>query len=518
MTKDIDSFDIDSSHMKISDFLNAFPMIKAYGLNDNDTYLSDTCLTGVTSSSKDVRKGYLFVAKRGSKFDGRVYIPEAIERGAVAVLSECYTQNISVPQLVVEDLTLIEGDVCHNLNKKASDKLLMIGVTGTSGKTTTTYAIRHILEHQRQNIGLIGTVEYIMGPTRVEASRTTPDLASTHSLLHEMVKASADAAIMEVSSHALTQGRVDSVEFDIAVFTNLTHEHLDYHQTMDAYCEAKGRLFTGIKPKSISRKPHLPKVAVVNRDDLWCDKITSGLRVEKITYSLTQEADLRAHQIQMTNQGTSFEVIYKSRSYPVQIPLIGRFNIENILAALGATLAAGISIEHAIDACRTFNGPPGRLERVPNDVNLSVYVDYAHKEDALRKVLNTLRETLSSSKKGRLIVVFGCGGDRDREKRPKMGRAAEEIADVVIITSDNPRSENPLDIIDQICHGFKSPHNHIVLPDRRDAISYAIQIATSDDIVVIAGKGHEKKQEFRDHVVPFDDCQVASLATLERKK
>ncbi len=491
--------------MKLFELLKHFPELVVYNpqkLNPN--------ITNITCHSQKVAPGSLFVAKRGAKEDGNRYSIDAVNRGAVVVLTEIINPELNAVQLKSTNILEAEGKLAHVLYGKPSDTMLMVGVTGTSGKTTTAYAIRHIFEMAKIHSGLIGTVEYIVGGVRIPAERTTPDAPTTHQLLYDMAKAGAKAGVMEVSSHALCQGRVEGIEFDIAAFTNLTHEHLDYHKSMEEYCDAKNLLIRSLVPKELAAKPHKPKCAVVNSDSPWLSRFLEGLRVDKLTYSILAQADLQAKNIAFSKQKTTFELHYKNRKYSVEIPLVGLFNVENMLAAIGVTLASGLSLDVIIAACKTFKGPPGRLERVENSKGLQIYIDYAHKEDALKNVLQTLRPCT----KGKLIVVFGCGGDRDREKRPRMGQIAESLADLVILTSDNPRSEEPQAIIEEIKKGFKDFQKQYDILDRKEAIAFALSKATAEDIVLIAGKGHEKKQEFFDRVIPFDDVLVAYEATL----
>lgn len=484
--------------MKLETILTHFPEFVVH----NPTKLNPT-ISGITCNSKLAQPGFLFVAKSGSREDGNKYSLDAIERGAVAIVAGCF--NPSLPQeiqLISPNIIQDEGRIAHIVLNKPSEKLHMVGITGTSGKTTTSYAIRHILESSYMKSGLLGTVEYIVGGVSQLATRTTPDASTTHTLLSEMVDAHDQACIMEVSSHALCQGRVEAVDFDVAVFTNLSHEHLDYHSSMEEYAEAKNRLFSTLKTN---------KSAVVNLDSPWLSHIVKELKAPCLTYSTTQKADLQAVDISYSNLGTKFILHMQGTEYLVQTPLIGKFNVENALAAIGAGIKSGVPIEDIIRALSTFQGPPGRLQQVPNSKGLALYIDYAHKEDALRNVLDTLKACV----KGRLMVVFGCGGDRDREKRSKMASVAEEYCDLVIVTSDNPRSEDPEKIIEEIAQGFKFPERHTYLIDRKAAIQYAVSQANQADIVLIAGKGHEKYQEFRHHTISFDDWTVTYEASLD---
>ena len=457
-------------------------------------------IANITSNSRLVVPGSLFVAKRGSTFDGNKFVPEAIASGAVCILSDLYDPSLKVTQIVAPDVCDAESRLAATLWQWPSRGLMMVGVTGTSGKTTTTYIIHHLFTHLGVSSGLIGTVGYITGGRRYEAPNTTPDVITNQKLLWEIARSGLTACVMEVSSHALEQSRVAQIDFDTAVFTNLTQEHMDYHGTMEAYAHAKNRLF-----RSLGSGEKRDTVAVVNAQDPWTKVIVEGVKGRVITYAIEGPADVIATNLRLTQRSSSCTISYNGLSKEVVVPLAGRYNVANALAAASVFLARGYPLEKIAEGLATVPSPPGRLELVSNEAGLTVYVDYAHKVDALRKVLTTLRESVS----GRLITVFGCGGNRDRVKRPLMARASEELSDVTIVTSDNPRSEDPNTIIQEICSGF-AHSDHRVIADRREAIAEAIRLATPDDIVLIAGKGHEKYQIFAHGTVPFDDCQVAA--------
>ncbi|HXF28948.1 MAG TPA: UDP-N-acetylmuramoyl-L-alanyl-D-glutamate--2,6-diaminopimelate ligase, partial [Chlamydiales bacterium] len=381
------------------------------------------------------------------------------------------------------------------------------GITGTSGKTTVSYAVRHIFQALNLNPGLIGTIEYSFGTTSYPAQRTTPDVITNHKYLKEMVRHGAQACVMEVTSHALTQKRVAHIEYDIAVFTNLTHEHLDYHKTMNEYFASKLELFASLVPQKESIKDALPKVAIINADSNYAERIIAETRVDVLTYGIEKKAHLMGQNIRYTPQGTHFLATFEDEKAEFFWPLVGRFNVSNALAAIAVGLCLGLSLQELAPILQSFKSAPGRLEKVENKRGLHIYVDYAHKMDALQNVLSTLQECKKD--KGKLITVFGCGGDRDKEKRPMMAKVAEEFSDVVIITSDNPRSEKPETIVEEICSGFTRKTNHFIELDRKQAIAKAIDMATSDDLILIAGKGHETKQEFAHHIIDFDDRIVA---------
>jgi UDP-N-acetylmuramoyl-L-alanyl-D-glutamate--2,6-diaminopimelate ligase len=385
----------------------------------------------------------------------------------------------------------------------------MAGVTGTNGKTTTSFLIKHICENAGLRSGLIGTVRYEIGERVLPATRTTPESADLQELLAQMVNAGCKAAVMEVSSHALAQERTRGLEFDVAVFTNLTQDHLDFHRTMEDYFEAKAKLFLGLTNQPNKKQ----STSVINIDDRYGEQLLKRLGEDApvVTYGLGQRADFRASNYRTEFGGTSFQLDARGRSYLVRLPLIGRFNVANALAALAAANSLGVNLRDAILSLGKAPQVPGRLEAVPAKRQFQTFVDYAHTPDALLNVLKTLRELAPR----RLIVVFGAGGDRDQQKRPLMGRVADQNADHSIITSDNPRKEDPLAIIEQIKKGFRSS-NYEAVPDRAEAITRAISLAQPRDIVLIAGKGHETYQEFADHTVPFDDVQIARRALENR--
>jgi UDP-N-acetylmuramoyl-L-alanyl-D-glutamate--2,6-diaminopimelate ligase len=402
-----------------------------------------------------------------------------------------------VTQLCTPHIEETEAIVAATFWNNPSSKLHMVGVTGTSGKTTTTYLVRHLYSHFGVSSGLMGTVTYIAGNHQRSAIRTTPDVITTHSFLNEVVQSGATACVMEVSSHALMQGRTAQVDFDTAVFTNLTPEHLDYHGTREAYADAKSLLFM-----KLLKKPD--PLAIFNAQDPWAQAVVGNCPAKKLSFALEAPADVTAKNIILSRENTRFDICFAGETVSVCWPLAGKFNVANALAATCVFLGRGYRLQEIAQGITSFSAPPGRLERVPNEKGLTIFVDYAHKEDALFKVLKTLRETTS----GKLITVFGCGGDRDKQKRPKMAKAAEQFSDLTIVTSDNPRSEDPMTIIQQICTGFTSSL-YQVIPDRKSAIQYAIQQATPSDIILIAGKGHEHYQIFSQGTIPFDDCEIA---------
>ncbi len=466
---------------------------------------TERAVESIAYDSRRVQKNGLFVALRGEKSDGHQFIDQAIEKGAAVIVAERAAQQGPATWVQVDDTRLALADLAGAFYGWPARRLKLAAVTGTNGKTTTTFLIKHICEKAGMRCGLIGTVRYEIGERVLPAVRTTPFALELQELLAQISNAGCKAAAMEVSSHALAQERTRGLEWDVAVFTNLTQDHLDFHGTMENYFDAKAKLFT-----DLAAQPHKKKtVAVVNIDDRYGEKIIDRLGKDfpVTTYGMSVRADFRASNYRPEFAGTSYQLDARGKSYLVRVPLIGRFNVSNSLAALAAANSLGISVRDAIQSLAKSPQVPGRLEAVAAKRQFQVFVDYAHTPDALLNVLKTCRE-LSPRK---LIVVFGCGGDRDRQKRPLMARAADDNADFSIITSDNPRKEDPDAIIAEVEKGFRS-ERYEKITDRAAAIARAIALAQPRDIVVIAGKGHEAYQEFADHTVPFDDLQVARRA------
>ncbi|MCX6987766.1 MAG: UDP-N-acetylmuramoyl-L-alanyl-D-glutamate--2,6-diaminopimelate ligase [Chlamydiae bacterium] len=479
--------------MKLKRLLKTIPGIEVRGSKEIE-------ITGVTSNSKTVVPGNLFIAKKGLSSDGSQFIEEAIATGAAAVLTDMYNPFLSktVVQLITKDVAALEAVIANIFYEDPSKHLFTVGVTGTSGKTTTTYMIRHLLQELIGMTGLIGTVEWIVADQYLPSNMTTPEIITTLKLMREMRGVGCKACVMEVSSHALTQRRVTGIDYDVAVFTNLSQDHLDYHKDMQSYAQAKALLFASLQDSS--------KTAVINLDSPWgVMMFAQSAASRKITYGIENEADLMAEGIVMGHESTEFYVVYKAKKYLFITSMIGRFNVYNLLASIAVGLAKGFLMPDIIQALGSFSDVPGRLQKVPNDRGLHIFVDYSHKPDALENVLLTLQ----ALKKGRLICLFGCGGNRDQGKRALMGSIAERLADRVILTSDNPRSEDPLEIIRQIIQGVADASAVTVEPDRRLAIHNAVQDMRRDDILLIAGKGHETYQLFGRHQVEFDDRCVA---------
>jgi UDP-N-acetylmuramoyl-L-alanyl-D-glutamate--2,6-diaminopimelate ligase len=472
----------------------------------------DRVVEGIAYDSRRVQRNGLFVALRGEKSDGHQLIEQAVEKGASVIVTEEEIQHAHATCIVVENTRPALADLSAAFYEYPTRRLKLAAVTGTNGKTTTTFLLKHICERAGLRCGLLGTVRYEIADRILPAVRTTPEALDVQELLAQMVNAGCKAAAMEVSSHALAQDRTRGLEWDVAVFTNLTQDHLDFHGTMESYFDAKTKLFTGLA----EQKAKTNAAAVINIDDRYGEQLVDRLdkldrKIPVVTYGVSARADFRASNYHAEFAGTSYQLDARGKSYLVRVPLIGRFNVANSMAALAAAASLGVNLREAILSLSRSPQVPGRLEAVPAKRQFQVFVDYAHTDDALLNVLKTLRE-LSPRK---LIVVFGCGGDRDKQKRPLMARVADQNADYSIITSDNPRKEDPDAIIADAEKGFRSDR-YEKIADRAKAIARAIELAQPRDIVLISGKGHESYQEFADHTVPFDDIQVARQALENR--
>lgn len=465
----------------------------------------DRKVESIAYDSRRVQRNGMFVALHGEKTDGHNFIRQAIEKGASVIVAERAEQDSRATFLVVGNARTALAGLAAAFYRRPAERLKIAGVTGTNGKTTTTFLIKHICEKAGLRCGLIGTVRYEIGERVLPATRTTPESLDLQELLAQIANAGCRAAAMEVSSHALARNRTGEIEWDVAVFTNLTQDHLDFHGTMEDYFEAKAKLFIQLPLQQKKKKP----IAIVNIDDAYGTRLLEKIdnRLSVVTFGMGARADFRASNYRMEFGGTSYQLDALGKSYLVRVPLIGRFNVANSMAALAAANALGINLRDAVLSLAKSPQVPGRLEIVPAKRQFQVYVDYAHTPDALLNVIKTLREL----EPRRLIVVFGCGGDRDRQKRPLMAEVVDRHADYAIATSDNPRKENPEAIIAEIEKGFRSDR-YEKITDRAKAIARAVELAQPREIVLIAGKGHEAYQEFADHTVPFDDIQVARRA------
>lgn len=486
--------------IKLNQLLKEIPGVEVKGSKE-------LLVTGITSNSKLVAAGNLFIAKKGKTHDGSQYIPEALRAGASAIATELYDPSLKeVVQIIHPAVSAIESSLAAAYYENPSEDLLMVGITGTNGKTTTSFVVRNLLENWAGPCGLIGTIEYIVGRQRYPATHTTPDVITNHKMLREMVGQGCRSAVMEVSSHALDQGRVDQIDYDVAIFSNLTLDHLDYHGSMEHYGQSKRRLFQNLGKGKGQKKRE--KWAIVNQDSPWTPRIVEGCTAHVLSYGIESRADVHASDIRLEQEGTRALVTYQGKSIPCFWPLVGRFNVYNCLAALSVALSQNIPLDLAAHYLSEIHFVRGRLQPVPNSLGLKIYVDFAHSDDALINVLGTLKEIQTT--KGKLIVVFGCGGDRDKTKRPKMAAACESFADLSIVTSDNPRSEDPSKICEEVIQGFTSKETYQIELDRRAAILQAIERATPDDSILIAGKGHETYQIFAHKTIEFDDSKVAA--------
>ncbi|MFC5532178.1 UDP-N-acetylmuramoyl-L-alanyl-D-glutamate--2,6-diaminopimelate ligase [Cohnella yongneupensis] len=471
-------------------------------------------ITSLASDSRLAQAGSLFFCLPGFKDDGHRFAIQAIERGAAALVT-ARELDLAITQLIVPDTRQALAMLADHYYGRPSHRLRPIGVTGTNGKTTTTYLIEKILADAGGKPGVIGTIETRYGGNHYPMSGTTPDALELQGIFKSMVDAGTDRCIMEVSSHALEQGRVKGCRFRTAVFTNLTQDHLDYHGSMDAYERAKGLFFSRLGNVYFD-DPKQRTFAVLNVDDPVASNFAKMTAAETITYGIDNDAQLRASQVTISARGTSFKLDSFWGSRQVNLKLVGKFNVYNALAALGAAICEGIELKDSVRSLEQIAGVPGRVEPVNAGQAYAVIVDYAHTPDGLENVLRTVKELAN----GRVICVFGCGGDRDRAKRPIMGRIAAEYADAVIVTSDNPRTEDPYLIMQHIESGLLSAsvprEKYVLVPDRRAAIEKAVEMASPGDVVLIAGKGHETYQLIDGVAYEFDDRLVAKEAIRSR--
>ncbi|HET6205003.1 MAG TPA: UDP-N-acetylmuramoyl-L-alanyl-D-glutamate--2,6-diaminopimelate ligase [Planctomycetota bacterium] len=459
----------------------------------------DPRVRGISLHSERVCAGDIFVAIPGMKHDGAAFAGEAARRGASVAIVGRPIPHLTIPQVVVPDPRVAAAEAAAAWFGHPSKKLLCVGVTGTNGKTTTTYFLRAILEATGRRVGLLGTVAYDLLVRTLPAPNTTPDPISLQSHLRELVDAGAEACVMEVSSHALDQGRIRGVAYDAAVFTNLTPEHLDYHGDLDAYREAKAQLFDGLAPGV---------VAALAADDPSSARMEARTAATVLRYGFSPDAAVRAEGIEPALDGIRFRLLACGRAVAVSLAIPGLHNVRNALAAAAAAVGLGLPLRAIAEGLGALRGVPGRLERVDAGAPFRVCVDYAHTDASLEAVLSHLRPLV----KGRLLVVFGCGGDRDRSKRPRMGAVAGLHADLVFVTSDNPRTEDPRQIVEEIRSGIGRSEGIFHEPDRRAAIFAAIAAARRGDLVLIAGKGHERVQIVGGETRPFDDREVAREA------
>ena len=443
------------------------------GLNVTVRGSKETEVLGISSDSRTLSYKSLFIAKKGARFDGTQFIEQAVQAGASCVVLDLFDPFLDTAQIIHPNPKEIEAKLAAAYYEHPSKHLFTVGVTGTKGKTTTTYLIKHLLDFHQEFAGLIGTIETILKDHRFFSTLTTHDVIFNQKCLKEMLQRGCRAAVLEVSSHGLDQGRVDEIDFDLGVFTNLYPDHLDYHGTMEKYAEAKRLLFTKAKR------------GVFNADSPW--NIGKGM-----SFGIDR-GDLRAEKIELGNEKSFFEV----EGIPFEIPLVGRFNVYNALAAICVGVEKGFSLKSIAEGLKSFAGTPGRMQRIRN-----VFIDFAHTKEALEQILSTLKDLA----KGKLIVVFGCGGERPKERRSGMAEAAEKWADLSIVTTDNPRREDPEQIISEIVSFFKQ--KPLIEADRKKAIYKALSMAKAEDFVLIAGRGHEREQILSDRTLPFKDEEV----------
>lgn len=485
--------------MKLKDIL---PLKGAVVYGDENTEIS-----GVSYDSRTLKKGDVFFALPGRGTDGKNFIEEAVRKGASVIVAPEKNENVSLPQIQANDIFAFMAEFCAVFYGHPDREMKVIGITGTNGKTTVTYMIESILSCCAVKCGVIGTVNYRYAGKVFEAPNTTPQSADIFRMMREMLDAGTDHIIMEVSSHALALGRVAGIDFNMAVFTNLTRDHLDFHKNMDKYFEAKSLLFSGLGKGAKSSV----KYAIINADDKYGKKLSKiNINAEKILYGAKpeSEAGFKAADISVLSGGSGFGIAYQGIVRRVAIPHIGLHNVYNALAAVASCVCCGIDFEKAVDGLSNAAQVPGRLERINvKSSGFEVVVDYAHTDDALKNVLNALRQL----KPKRIITVFGCGGDRDRAKRPLMGKTAAEMSDFVFITSDNPRTEEPSQIILDIEVGIKraGKNNYKVTVEREQAIKESVMMARKGDIVLLAGKGHETFQITGNEKKHFNDMETA---------
>ena len=489
--------------MKLKEILSGIPIAEGHA--------EDTLeITGICYDSRHVQPGDLFVAVTGYATDGHKFIPQAVAAGASAIVTT--REDVEVPEgiavLRVKELQPALDTIVPYFHDYPARKMRVVGITGTNGKTTTSYITRAILRKAGYKVGLIGTIQIMIEDEVLPIHNTTPDVVELQHTLAMMRDKGMDYVVMEVSSHALDQNRVAGIEFDTAVFTNLTQDHLDYHKTLENYMLAKAKLFDHVSEQGCKQG----KTAVVNIDDAAGATMLAHAKCQHLTYAIEKEADLRATDILVHANGAEFVLHHESfGEMALKLHITGIFNVYNVMSAVGAALAEHIDAAVIKAALEAFTAVPGRFELVKAGQDFSIIVDYAHTPDGVENVLKTARKIA----KKRIIAVFGCGGDRDRTKRPIMGRLAAELADVVIATSDNPRTEDPEFILSQVEEGVDEAigtKHHELIVDRRHAIYRAIEMAETDDIVVILGKGHENYQILKDKTIHFDDKEEARAA------
>lgn len=448
----------------------------------------ETEVCDIAYDSRKVKKNSLFVAIKGEKSDGHAFINKALEQGASVIVGE---EDLSLDNYIrVKSSRKFLAEASKRFFDSASDKMKIVGITGTNGKTTVTYLIKQILEFKGYKCGLIGTNQILIGDEALDSERTTPESRDLHEIFKRMADCGTEYVVMEVSSHSLELDRVHGIEFEVGVFTNLTRDHLDFHITMENYARAKAKLFK------------MCRHGVVNVDDEYAPYMLEG-RADLLTLSAKKDSLLRAENIELNARGVRFDANYKGERDSLLLGIPGKFSVYNALSACGAVLSLGLSLSDCRKGLETCGGVKGRLEVVPTNTPYTVVIDYAHTPDGLEKIIDAVR----GFARGRVITLFGCGGDRDNTKRPIMGQIAQSLSDIVIVTSDNPRTEEPSKIMEQIVKGMTGD-NFVQIENRREAIGYALEIAKEGDVVILAGKGHETYQIFKDGTIHFDEREV----------
>ncbi len=451
-------------------------------------------ITGIAFNSIEVKPGNIFVCITGFKTDGHKYAEDAISRGAIAVMAERDISALGVTCVLCDNTRLALAKAAANFYGHPERKFRLIGITGTNGKTTTTYLVKSVLESLGHKVGLIGTNQNMIGTEVIPSKHTTPDSLELMQLFSRMAEKGAEYVVMEVSSHSLALDRVTACTFDVGAFTNITQDHLDFHETMEKYLEAKGILYK------------ISKTGVVNIDDSGAEYLLGASACDKmLTYGIENDCDLRAYDVKLSEKGVAFSVRYNGEEFPVELGIPGEFSVYNALTAIGCLVAAGIDMRQAVDGLKSARGVKGRVEVVETGRDFSVIIDYAHTPDGLYNVISTIRGFC----KGRIITVFGCGGDRDASKRPKMGKIAALLSDFCVVTSDNPRTEDPEKIVAEVVEGVRMGNcEYTVVTNRFEAIEYALDHAKSDDVVLLAGKGHETYQILSDRTINFDEREI----------
>lgn len=456
---------------------------------------ADTGINQIEYDSRKVNKGDLFCCIVGTFQDGHDYAHQAVKKGAAALLVERQLP-INIPQIIVKNTRIAMAQLAAAYYGHPADEMIMVGITGTNGKSTTTYMIKSIAEQAGKKVGLIGTIHNMIDTERIDTDRTTPESVDLHRILRRMADEGVDVVVMEVSSHSLVQARVYGVQFAVSEFTNLTHDHLDYHKTFENYLAAKKMLF------------YQSDKAVINIDDPHAGDMISGLTLPVTTFGIRSQADLTASDIDINTRGVQFDMRTPKGAARLNVPIPGLFSVFNALGAAAVALDLGYSLNEIKLGLENLASVSGRLEPLPTGGrDFSILLDYAHAPDALENILKTVRDFA----KGRIVTLFGCGGDRDKAKRPIMGEIAGRLSDYLIVTSDNPRSEKPKDIIAEIVEGVKkSACDYIVIENRRQAIKYALENAKKDDIIILAGKGHENYQEINGVKHHFDEKEIVA--------